>query len=222
MFLQPSYKPQQPLVLSDPLDVQKRLYELDPSLDEALLQEANLRGYEARLGATLAHAPTAAGTYHWHEFVAALRQALIPKGWAARDYKNCPWVVSPDERIMLSVITGDIDTGKREGSPTNQAEKGSVLDEAIQQNQLFSNDADVGSGTQLWVLLYHVERSATGYREIRTELSLPSRFARGKIEGWSERIVLASTPLDPYVGGGIDVTPPAQPIDVPVERRRVG
>lgn len=220
-----SNSPQPSRIISDPADVDARLQLLHEVLQQEMLLEANQRGYEARLEATLAHAPTAAGTYHWHSFVAALRLALRAQGWSIRDERNCPLVISPDKSMAIVVMTGNVETGKPYGNPTNQADKGAVLDEAVQRNvqyQLFENTAmsklkKGEGGTQLWVLLYHVESGSTGVKEIRTELSLPSEFQRKKIVNWSERIILRPLSTEP-------VTPviaplPITPFDVPVERK---
>jgi hypothetical protein len=220
-----SPSPQSPSVVSDPVAVEERLKALDSALTENLLLEANQRGYEARVDTTLAHAPTAAGTLHWHAFVPALRLALKEQGWSIKDHKNCPLIISADKSIAIVVMTGNIETGKEFGNPTNQADKGAVLDEAVQRNhqyQLFESAAlselqKGEGGTQLWVLLYHVEGGAKGVKEIRTELSLPSSFQKKKIVGWAERIILRPISTDK----ARDFVPelPADTIDVIVERK---
>jgi hypothetical protein len=213
-------------VLFEPALVATRLSELQPSLDEVLLREANEHGYRARLEATKLHAPTAAGTYHWNATLFAVRFALTERDWVAENLRNCPFIVSPDRKVAIAVMTGDPETGLVAGNPTNQARKGAVLERAVAQNQqleLFdpaavSKDlANSKDATQLWVLLYHVAVGADGKPEIRAELSLPSRFARKQIVGWTERIVLAAIRPDgePVIGQD----EPTGPIDVPVERR---
>ncbi len=187
--------------------------------------EANQRGFEARLEATLAHAPTAAGTLHWHAFVPALRLALKVQDWIIKDHKNCPLIISADRSIAIVVMTGNSETGKEFGNPTNQADKGAVLDEAVQKNvqyQLFENAAlnrmqKGEGGTQLWVLLYHVDAAGKDAREIRSELSLPSSFHKKKIIGWAERIILRSIPTNPSTR--IAPSLPNKPIEVVVERK---
>ncbi len=64
-----------------------------------------------------------------------------------------------------------------------------------------------------WVLLIH--RAAD---EVRCELSLPFSMALdGHIDGWCERILLGSIPID---GDLVEVEPPTQPdINVEVKRR---
>jgi hypothetical protein len=216
-------------VITDAHEVASRLLELEASLGEELLLESNLRGFEARLEATPAHARTAAGTYHWHGFVAAIRTVLKEHRWTIKDHLNCPFVISPDKTISILVMTGDAETGKEFGRPKNQSEKGRVLSEAIDINKSYdlfeaaaiSHMEKGASGTQLWVLLYHVERDSKGTpTEIRTELSLPSRFEKKKIVGWTERIVLRS--LDVRPGPAVERPVPVEPIDFPVERRNAG
>ena len=224
IVLIPSNAPQLTRIVVEPDAVLARLLSLDSVLSQDLLLESNQRGFEARLEATRAHAPTAAGTYHWHAFVAALRLALRAEGWSIRDERNCPLVISPDSSVAIVVMTGNIDTGKPYGNPTNQADKGAVLDEAVQRNiqyQLFEASAisklKKSGGTQLWVLLYHVESGSNGAKEVRTELSLPSDFQRKRIASWSERIILRPMSTEP--SAPIVAPIPTMPFDVPVERK---
>jgi hypothetical protein len=197
----PSQQPAR--VVVHPAEVDARLQELDPALTQDLMLEANQRGYEARLDATPAHAPTAAGTLHWHAFVPAIRLALKEHDWIIKDHKNCPLIISADRSMAIVVMTGNSETGKEFGNPTNQADKGAVLDEAVQKNiqyQLFENAAinklqKGQSGTQLWVLLYHVDAGANDVREIRTELSLPSSFHKKKMVGLSGSFFVRSRPI---------------------------
>ncbi len=220
-----SPSPQPARIVVHPADVDARLQELDPALTQGLMLEANQRGFEARLEATIAHAPTAAGTLHWHAFVPALRLALKVQDWIIKDHKNCPLIISADRSMAIVVMTGNSETGKEFGNPTNQADKGAVLDEAVQKNiqyQLFENSAlnkmqKGDGGTQLWVLLYHVDAGVKDAREIRSELSLPSSFHKKKIIGWAERIILRSIPTDPATR--IAPSLPNEPIEVVVERK---
>lgn len=215
-------------VKTEPAVVSRRLAELHESLTEPLLREANEHGYRARAEVTLAHPPTAAGTYHWGEFVFALRTSLAQRQWSLKNHKNCPFVLSPDKSIAILVMTGDADTGIAGGRPTNQAQKGVVLKEAVSANQQYelfelaalSKLERANNGTQMWVLLYHVGVGKDGRTEIRAELSLPSRFERKKIAGWTERILLGAIRPDGEHDVIHDV--PTGPVDVPVERRQAG
>ncbi len=210
------------VIHQDPLQVTSRLSRLGPSLNEELLLDANMHGYAARLETTPLHATTAAGSLHWHAYVFAFRLAMKREGWLMNDHLNSPSVISPDRTVTILIMTGDIDTGKAGGFPRNQADKGRVLSEAIGFNrtyELFKNDQ--ASGTQLWILLYHAERDAKGnVLEIRTELSLPSKFENGKIVGWTERIILRALPVgrEPYV----EIPMATPPIDFDIERRTTG
>ncbi|KAG0194114.1 hypothetical protein DFQ28_001250 [Apophysomyces sp. BC1034] len=215
-------------IVSEPGRVSARLLELHPSLDEALLREVSEHGYRARLEATALHPTTAAGSYHWIASVYAIRSMLAERKWELKDSRNCPFIVSPERTVAIVVMTGDPDTGRPNGNPTNQAEKGSVLKQAVAQNQAQLKLFDAGSvsptlagpkeATQLWVLLYHVAVGPDGKDEVRVELSLPSQFERKQIVGWRERIILRSIRPDGELGG-IQDDSPTGPIDVPVERR---
>jgi hypothetical protein len=214
-------------VVSDSVSVASRLSELNARLNEALLREASEHGYRARIEATELHPPTAAGSYHWHATVFAIRSLLVERGWKPENTRNCPFIVSPDRTIAIVVMTGDSDTGSIDGHPTNQAEKGAVLKQAVANNQkqlkLFNTGlvstklANSKEATQLWVLLYHVTVGSNGKAEVRAELSLPSQFDRKKIIGWRERLILAS--ILPDSETLIQNDAPTGPIDVPIERR---
>lgn len=217
--------PLQPTIVSEPDAVEQRLLSLHETLLPEVFLESNLRGYEARVEVTPSHPPTAAGTLHWHAFVGALRFALAEQGWSTYNHKNCPFVLSPDSRTSIVVMTGNSDTGKLYGNPTNQAEKGVVLGAAVIRNaQLQLNlsrragaSGAVREGTQVWVLLYHVELGIKGVLEIRSELSLPSVFQKRKIESWTERIILR--PIRPDYDTQLLEPLPSQPFDVSVERK---
>lgn len=198
-------------------DVPMRLWRLHPSLEESLFIKANSVGAAARLEATPAHAPTAAGIFHWLYTVAALRTELKALRWNFNDSNNCPLTISLEKNVMIAVMTGDKDTGRPAGFPRNKGIKGVVLDKAIKQNlQLFTGQGGAGvEGTELWVFLYHVEVGG----EIRMELSLPASFVRGKIMGWKERIIFR--PLDSRPEPKVLPSFPNEEIDFEVTRKAV-
>ncbi|KWE17104.1 hypothetical protein WU00_30635 [Burkholderia stagnalis] len=215
--------------------MEMRFAQIHETLSAALLREANEHGYRARIEATELHAPTAAGTLHWHAVLYQVRLALAALGWNPLDQQNCPFIVSPDRQVAIAVMTGDADTGLEMGSPTNQASKGKVLREAVDRNrqlEMFdpaTDPATVASlakskgATQLWILLYHVAVGVDGKPELRAELSSPLRFARKKIVEWSERLILEAIrpESEPFMDQDSPTGPiePTGPIDVPVERR---
>lgn len=226
-FLDGMALPAQPRgeVVHEPSMVSERLQELHPSLDEGLFRDANEHGYRARIDVTPAHPTTAAGTLHWHETVFALRTTLIAREWVKKDPQNCPFILSPDKSVAILVMTGDPDTGIVNCSPTNQSQKGAVLKQAVSANyELFETAAlskleRTKNGTQMWVLLYHVGVDQHGRTELRAELSLPSRFERKKIVGWSERIILGAIHPDGEYDAIVDAPVAPAPVEVPVERR---
>lgn len=197
-------------------DVPVKLWKLHPSLEESVFTQATSVGAAARLEATPAHAPTAAGSFHWFYTVAALRTELKSRRWNFNDNNNCPLIVSAEKNIMIAVMTGDKDTGRPTGFPRNQGIKGVVLDKAIKKNlQLFASQGGAGTeGTELWVFLYHVEMGG----EIRMELSLPASFVRGKIMGWKERIIFK--PLDSRPEPKVLPSFPNEEIDFDVIRKK--
>lgn len=198
-------------------DVPVKLWNLHPSLEENLFTQATSVGAAARLEATPAHAPTAAGSFHWFYTVAALRTELKARRWNYNDHNNCPLIVSGEKNLMIAVMTGDKDTGRPAGFPRNQGIKGVVLDKAIKKNlQLFAGQGGSGAeGTELWVFLYHVEAGG----EIRMELSLPASFVRGKIMGWKERIIFK--PMDSRPEPKVLPSFPNEDIDFDVIRKTV-
>lgn len=211
-------------VISDPLEVSSRLKELDEALSESFFLEASSIALRARREVTRAHAPTAAGTLHWHALVPVVRTELMAKGWLMKNHKNCPMIISADKSIAILIMTGCSATGNEFGRPRNQADKGAVLDEMVQKNaqyDLFESSAlhklkRGAIGTQMWVYLYHAEDQKNGVA-VRSELSLPSAFSGKKIVDWSERIILK--PLSDDWDRVIIEPIPQAPIDVHVERK---
>jgi hypothetical protein len=67
-----------------------------------------------------------------------------------------------------------------------------------------------------WVLLFHSDRDG-----VFAELSCPGEpSAKGKIEGWSDRIVLGKIDLgDDFTAAAPIADTPSDSIDVPVTRR---
>lgn len=218
-------------VVTDRDVVAMRLAQLHETLSEELLREANEHGYRARIEATELHAPTAAGTFHWHATLFQIRLALAALGWTKQDQRNCPFIVSPDRKVAIAVMTGDMDTGLEMGNPTNQASKGAVLRQAVDRNRqlemfdpaIITDLANSEDATQLWILLYHIAVGADGKPELRAELSAPRRFDRKQIVEWSERLVLEALrpESEPFMDQDSPTGPiePTGPIDVPVERR---
>jgi hypothetical protein len=206
------------IIHTDPASVSERLAEL--GLSEPALLHAAQRWYLTWTGFTANHPPIGIGISAWTEAVAALREQLLPTGWARSDEKNYSLVKSPDGKIAINIATGDSGTGRSDLVPSNKAPKGNTTAEAISvNNQQLEFDLPVPDlphvrgepGVLTWFLLLHRTRG-----EIRCELSLPSQMsADGQITRWQERIILTATPLDEKVE--ID---PSQAPDVHIDVKR--
>jgi hypothetical protein len=209
-------------------EVIDRLAEL--GLTQAGLLEVVQRGHTARLGCTPNHPPLTPGIMAWAETVCALRETLRADGWTRCDDGNWPLTINPKADIALSVATGNEATGRAGGSPTTKSSKGPRTEEAVVSNALQLNlfeqaqdipDAlDQGADRTTWFLLIHFDHFE---QELRSELARPITMNREKkVDGWAERIILPTIPLD-----GSDITIPAsgEPdggSDIEVEVRRRG
>jgi len=208
----------------EPWDVQARLAQL--GLEEEPLRDVVRRGYLAFITCTANHPPLIPGIWAWGETVRALREYVLPIGWRRSDENQYSVVIDPKGRIAIAVATGDEGTGRRDLLPSTKAPKGPSTIGAVNANQLqlslFSeppsipapvDSADDNDERVTWLLLIHRVSA-----EVRCELSLPfSMGADGRIDGWQERIILGSVPLD---GDLVEIVPPPQPdITIDVKRR---
>ena len=190
-------------IVDDPALVETRLLELHPDLTTILFRSAIRGGLAGRNEVTRASAPTAAGVLQWLKTVEDLRTLLAALQWHIHEQQNCPFISSPDRSISIVVMTGNCETGKNGfEDPTNQAEKGAVAENFIQQNsqlELFNRDSfklakEKQKETQVWALLYHYDKVLN---EVRFELSLPTGFDNKKITDWGVRLILGSIPNNP-------------------------
>ncbi len=212
------------VIRRDAWDVGSRLAEL--GLEEERLREVVRRGHVAYASCTGNHPPFIPAIWAWGETVRALREYLLPLKWERSNDRNYSLTVDPMGRVAIAVATGNDATGRSDVSPSTKAPKGPSTAEAILVNQLLlgfmepepepavaeSSSAVVEEPAATWVLLVH--RTAD---EVRCELSLPSSITvDGRIDGWTERILLGPIPLD---GEPVDVLPPHQP-DIIIDVRR--
>jgi hypothetical protein len=165
---------------------------------EALF-EAVLAGLLARDACTANDPPFLPGIYQWGRTVRVLREVLAPSGWSRSDEGNFCTVVEPEGRFAIAVASGCEHTGVvgRE-MPTTKCRKGPNTVDAVHINEqlfLFNDPAPVVArepDRATWILLFH-----NAAKEIRAELSLPNSIGDdGHINGWGERIILGSQPLD--------------------------
>jgi len=154
----------------------------------------------------------------WAETVAVLREQLRPQGWRKSDKGNYELTVNNENGLAIVVTTGDDATGMIGSTPSNKCSKGINTAEAIETNNqldMFSELLQATEETQgltTWILLMHLAAN-----EVRFELSLPSSISAGKINGWKERIVLPSMPLD---DDSVEIDLPDLPdIEVPIKKK---
>jgi hypothetical protein len=187
----------------EPLLVEARLQELSADLVISLLYNAIQSGLGARNETTRASAVTAAGLQQWLKTVEELRFQLSGKQWRIHNERNCPFISSPDCSISIVVMTGNSETGKQGFmDPTNQAEKGAVVEGYIQSNHqldlfnqnLFKLAKAKQKQSEVWAFLYHYDKTLN---EVRFELSYPTGFGKKKITEWGERLILGSIPNNP-------------------------
>jgi len=184
----------------------------------AALTESVWQGYLLRSRTTSNHPRIARGFFMWAEAVAVLREQLISLGWVKEDKGNYELSVNQKAGLAIVVTTGDEATGMIGATPSNKCPKGVNTVEAVEIN----NQLDMFSellpaiehvqGLTTWVLLMYLAAD-----ELRCELSLPSSMSSGKINGWKERIILPSMPLD---DDSIEIQAPDLPdIEVPIKKK---
>lgn len=203
-----------------------RLFEL--GLEERTVEEAVIRGLSARQTCTPFHPPSFPGTTQWAETHAAIRQLLAPAGWTPCDRRNYSRVLSPNERIAITVATGDLHTGNIGLSePATRYPKGPATRDAVEDNQLSllplvpaeDPDADEESiVAQTWILLL-----STDDQELTYELSLPAeQDGEGRVVAWSERIIFSPIEIAALPARDGDAADDDDEddgdIDVPIER----
>lgn len=204
-------------------DVSSRLADL--GLNTNILQEAVQQGMLARSEATPNDPPLYPGFATWARTVRSLREQLIPHpyGWSRSDDGGYSLVVHPDGKIAIAVATGDENTGDAHMTPLTKSPKGARTQSAIEINQylLFDDlpNLEIPEGANsdrvTWVLLQNYNQML---KEVRYELSRPNSYS-GKIDGWSERIILGSLPFDPTIVIPVPAIPNLPDIDVPLLRR---
>lgn len=206
-------------------DVNRRLAEL--GLSESDLLEPAERGFSAWASCTANHPPAIPGLLAWGETVCALRERLIPLGWERKDESNWPIVINKSGTIALSVATGNEDTGRKDNDPLTASAKGPRTVDAVVANQrqlvmfpemLPPKESLKDRGRATWLLLLHRDMDA---REMRCELSRPiSMDDDGRVDGWAERIILASRPFDGIGGVLTDGGNGPQSPEITVEIKR--
>ena len=213
----------QQVVRFESADVASRLKQM--GLDQMDLQEPVMQGMLARSECTLNDPPLFAGFTAWARTVRVLREKLIPKHWTRSDEGNFPLAVNPSGNLAIAVATGDDGTGDAMANPMTKSPKGPRTQSAIEANQYqsllfeafpeFEIPETQHNDRVTWILLQHYDQVK---KEVRSELSLPSSYS-GKVDGWSERIILTALPFDPTTAIPVPVLPSSPDIDIPLIRR---
>lgn len=184
---------------NEKFEVKSRLCEVF-ALEAEHIRDVIMQGVFARNACTPHHPRIFPGVMQWAETVRALRDITSHFGWSTSEDNNFPLCIHPSGNLMISVQTGDMNTGISDNTPSNQATKGTNTEQAIWVNQkqlsLFDALSEIQSignceNRIMWVLLYHISNN-----EIRYELSLPSNIIGGKISSWQERLVFPAITLD--------------------------
>ena len=188
-------------------------------LTREILSEAVLRGEIARDSCTANDAPGAPGYYAWNGTVRALRDILMPQGWARNDDICYSRVVSPDKSIAIAVCTGDDGTGNKDATPRTKYAKGTATQVAVSINQgsLFGDPIpSEEEAPETWITWMLLKKRTDD--TVFAELSLPSSMTKdGQVESWQTRVILAPMLIDPNIE--VEDDSAETPIDVPVRRR---
>lgn len=207
----------------DPPDVDSRLAEL--GLTRELLIQAVMQGMMARSECTPNDPPLYPGFATWARTVRSLRELLSPQpyGWSRSDDGGYSLVINPSGKMAIAVATGDENTGSAI-VPLTKSPKGPRTQVAIEVNQcqlsLEGFEAidtlnDQRGDCMTWILLQHYDQMR---KEVLIELSLPNSYS-GKVDGWSERIIVGSLPFDSSTVIPVPVLPSLPDIDIPLRRR---
>lgn len=205
---------------SVPKDVERRLADMNLSVDPLLTSVQ--AGHLAAVSCTENDPSILPGLAAWGRTVRVLREMFLPVGWKKSELSNQPLLINSDQKIILTVASGDDATGIIGATPKTRSAKGFCTAAAVSRNNqldffpetLPSETLNALFDHETWVLL--VNRSG---KVIRSEVSRPSSLdSAGRISGWSERIILPELPLD---GPDLDFAPTdlGPNFDVEIKRR---
>jgi hypothetical protein len=213
--------------------VRQRIIEVVSSLSalEGLtveaLRDALLAGETARDGCTANHPSNAPGFYAWSAGICSLREQLIAAGWSRVEEDGLPLIVSPSGGIAIALETGDDGTGVADKIPKTKYTRGPATVAVVVRNK---NQTEFWESDQEQVIVPNPTRQTWFLLRRRTdetifsELSLPDAIgADGRVESWTERIILPPISLDPSSGGILPLAPSGGgdtgDIDVRIRRR---
>lgn len=184
----------------------------------------------AFLQVTSLHPKGFEGTNAWGEGSAAIRSALIPKGWHPEDPQNQPRIVSRKLNIAITVSSGSPYTGVKDRTPQTRNNKGAQTSASVNFNakqfEMFPVAQHVAAlpmlqnGQALWILLYYIDLDN---RELRYELSQPTAMSElDKVSEWSVRYIFPPIGFGDHVDevGGRDDQDDMPDIDIEVTPKK--
>jgi hypothetical protein len=189
-------------VLKKGYQVEHRLSLL--GLSTEVLQAAGRSGKAARAGSTPFHPKWHAGNVMYSDALATLGELSAENGFRREDPGGHPVVVNHKLKIVLLVATSDQNTGNGDAAkpPSTRPWKGPRTEEAVEENDLLlfpdmhveADQRHPLNGYEFWWLLMYPDDANN---ELRMELSRGIRMSKDRsVDGWIERIMLASQPLD--------------------------
>jgi hypothetical protein len=211
--------------------VRRRIAELGNGLTVELFHDAVRIGQQAGDFCTSAHPVYGLGMIVHIETNGQLRGQLMIRGWTLDNELNVPRIVSPDETIIITAISGDDRTGLPRDANGEHAQtktpRGPGGRHLIRRNAqgLFTpmlpvNDPELQGAPVggMWYLLYY---RVPGTDTVRCELSFAAKVSEsGTLIDWRERLILPEINLlegpPPDRERGNDDGPD---VDVPVHRR---
>jgi hypothetical protein len=217
------------VVRADRIEVHDRLAKMALTVEE--LHEVLTRAEAERRTCTGFDPPGLPGSVFWGRVVRFLRETYVPKGWKARNVDQLPLLINLDRSLAITASSGDWATGVSSlYTPKSRYPKGAATGRRVEANGQatipglpaeLTEDADEDDSLATWVLLYFHEKGEE-QTKLLCELSLPLEVgAQGKINKWSERLILPPLefPEDVIGLGGTEDDEGPDAIDVPIERR---
>ena len=219
-----------PRIYVKPYEVEQRLASLGSS--SAVFEQASRAGLIAWSTRTPFHPKVYGGFMLYSNTLAAAAELLIS---ATSDFQReepggHPLIVSHERKVAFTVATADGNTGNGDPNlpPNTRPAKGVRTQEAVEENQtlLFPDMYDGIKprhdliGYEFWWLLMHVN---TREKRLQLEFSRGVQLNRERaIAAWSERVMLASQPLDestiPLIGDPDGNGPQHEHFDVDVRK----
>ncbi len=210
-------------VISSPIEVAQALAAM--GLTEEILHDAIEAGEIDRDACTANNPPTDAGGRSHGTTVRALRESLIPSGWAACNVRNFSTVVAPDVAMEIAVASGDDATGRPDRTPRTKNKKGELMSIGIERNihqlSLFELPPVARTNTRdARATLMLLRHRPAGSDVVRCELSVPMGMSDDdRVNEWGTRIILRDLVLDGRGGRLADYDASDDTIDVSVVRR---